>query len=92
MVMAYLGREDRSTSQPAGACRGSNGSGFADPFTRVGTAEDRHSALDGRSTALTRAAGSLSFEIVMSMEAAVRPGARARRSPSAQRAESRDQA
>jgi hypothetical protein len=43
-------------------------------------------------TALTRAVVGLSFEIVMSIEAAVRPGARVRRGPSARRAGPFDQA
>ena len=71
-----------------GSSRTSNGMRAAH-HTRGEPVENRRAQ---RSTPLTRAPVRLSFRIVMSMEAAVRPGARVRRGPSARRAESLDQA
>ena len=76
-VIAHLERDVGSTSQRGEPVENRRVQGSSDPcFARGG---------------LTRVR-SLSFGIVMSMEAAVRPGARVRRRPSARRAESRDQA
>ena len=102
MVMAHLGPEAESRSQRDGACRESKGQGAGQPDgpslcgpggSRPGSAGGPSAALEWRpGWILTPAAVDLSFSIVMSMEAAVRAGARVRRGPSARRAEPRDQA